>query len=306
MANLVTSLKKNSKIKQVYKKWNERYFRYLYKISPVYASKYLYFVCTGKKLNLKNPQNFNEKLQWLKLYWQNPLIVKCADKYGIYEYVKSCGNEEILNELYGVYESTSEINWDKLPNKFALKCTHGCGYNVIANNKNELNQKEVFNKINKWLGESYGYRAAEIHYDKIEPRIIVERYIETDAGLMPNDYKIYCFNGKAKLALVCSDRGTKLKLNFVDLDWNRLDIGIPSFSSPEMPSKPSCFDQMIKYAENLSKPFPFVRVDFYDYNGKPILGEMTFTPAGCMATYYNDKGLKQLGDMLVLPHEKAS
>lgn len=257
-----------------------------------------------RKLDLKDPKNFNEKLQWLKHYWQHPLVIKCADKYGMYEYVQECGNTEVLNELYAVYNSSSEIEWDKLPNKFALKCTHGCGYNIICDNKEALDKKEAINKIDSWMKQKYGETVGELHYDKITPRIIVERYIETDAGLLPNDYKIYCFNGKAKMVLVCSDREKDLKLDFVDIDWNRMNIGVPSLASNKIPAKPECFDQMIEHAEKLSKTFPFVRVDFYDYNGKPILGELTFTPAAGMATYYNEDGLNLLGEMLDLPKER--
>lgn len=279
-------------------------YKTLYNSSPVLASKVLYKKTTKKSLNLKKPLNFNEKLQWLKLYWQHPLVAQCADKYEMYEYVKSCGEEEILNELYSVYNHPSEINWDELPEKFALKCTHGCGYNIICDNKQELDKKEAQQKLNSWLKEKYGEIALELHYDKITPRIIAEKYIETDVGLLPNDYKIYCFDGKAQLVLVCSDRADELKLNFMDIDWNIMDIGVPSYTSEGIPEMPKCFNKMVEYAEKLSKPFPFVRVDFYDFNGKPVLGEMTFTPAGCMATYYNEKGLNLLGEMLVLPNEK--
>lgn len=279
-------------------------FKSLYKRSPVIASKYLYKKNTKKTLNLENPSDFNEKLQWLKLYWQHPLVAKCADKFEIYGYVKSCGEEGLLNELLAVYEKPSEIDWSELPEKFALKCTHGCGYNIVTDNKNSLDKEETLKKLNSWMKEKYGENAGELHYDKMTPRIILERYIETDAGLLPNDYKIYCFNGKAKLVLVCSDRGSNLKLNFVDIDWNRMDIGIPSYTSEEMPSKPANFEKMVKSAEKLAKPFPFVRMDFYDFNGKAVLGEMTFTPAGCMATYYNEAGVRKLGEMLVLPKEK--
>jgi hypothetical protein len=217
------------------------FFRALYKTSPITASKILYYRNTKKTLNLENPVNFNEKLQWLKHYWQHPLVSECADKYGLHEYVKKCGIEEILNELHGVYSHPSEINWDDLPNEFALKCTHGCGYNIICDDKESLDKDQAHKKLSSWLNERYGVVAGELHYDKMTPRIIAEKYIETDAGLLPNDYKIYCFNGKAKLALVCSDRESNLKLNFVDIDWNRMDIGVSSFTSKEMPEKPKCF-----------------------------------------------------------------
>lgn len=279
------------------------FVKYLCKYSPFYASKFLYWRTTKRRLNLANPKDFNEKLQWLKLYWQHPLITKCADKYGIYEYFRSKGEDEVLNELYAVYNHPSEINWDKLPDKFVIKCTHGCGYNIICDNKEALDKKSVYKKLEKWMSEKYGLFGGELHYDKIKPRIIVEKYIETDEGLLPNDYKIYCFNGKAKLVLICTERANNVKLDFVDLNWNRINIGVPEYQSKRLPTMPKCFNKMVEYAEKYSEPFPFVRMDFYDFNGKPVLGEMTFTPAACMANYYNKEGLILLGKMLVLPNE---
>lgn len=137
----------------------------------------------------------------------------------------------------------------------------------------------------------------------MRPRIICERYIETDAGLLPNDYKVYCFNGKPNLVLVCTDRSSDLKLNFVNLNWQRLNIGTEKYSRGELPPKPACFDAMIHCAEKLAAPFPFVRVDYYDCNGTPLFGEMTFTPAGCAAMYYNETGLRLLGEMIQLPEK---
>jgi len=277
------------------------YSRAIYAISPVLASKYFYRRVTGKHLNLKRPHDLNEKLQWLKLYWQNPLVAKCTDKYEVREYALTCGCEEILNRLYGIYEHSSEIDWSKLPNNFALKCTHGCGYNIICDDKDRLDKDEALAKLNEWMKIRYDRLFVEIHYSQVKPRIICEQYLETNAGLLPNDYKVYCFNGKPELVLVCSDRASDLKLDFVDLNWQRMNIGAEKYSSGEVPKKPDCLDAMIYYAEKLAPPFPFVRIDFYDYNGKPILGEMTFTPAGCAATYYNETGLKRLGEMLQLP-----
>jgi TupA-like ATPgrasp len=277
------------------------YFLILYANSPVLASIYIYHHSTGKILNLKNPKDFNEKLQWLKLYWQNPLVAKCTDKYEVREYAAKSGCEKILNEIYGIYDKSSEINWEALPKKFALKCTHGCGFNIICDDKDKLDKDQTLKQLDEWLKTRIDKNHAEIHYSKITPRIICEQYLETYAGLLPIDYKIYCFNGNARLMLVCLDRINNLKFHFVDLNWESMNIGSQTFTVENIPIKPECFDEMIKYAEILSKPFPFVRIDFYDYKGKPILGEMTFTPGACMADYYNETGLQLLGDMLNLP-----
>lgn len=275
-------------------------------ISPKTGTRILHYINTNNILNLNNPILFNDKLQWLKLYENNDLVAICADKYEVYNYVSENGNSDILNKLLGVYDSTDEIVWDELPNKFAIKCNHGCGYNIVTADKSELNKDEVFTKLNKWLKENFGKAHLEYHYDRIKPRIIVEEYIENKAGLLPLDYKIYCFNGKPELVLVCSEREDKLRLDFFDLNWERLNIGHKFNESDKILTKPSCFDEMINNAEELAKPFAFVRIDFYDKDGVAILGEFTFTPAANMANYYNDFGSKYLGDLLTLPNLKKT
>jgi len=301
MSVLKQRLKEISLIRNAYVQANKWYYAALYATSPVLASKYLYRRTIGRKLNLRTPRNFNEKLQWLKLYWRNPLVAQCTDKYEVREYAATCGCEEILNQLYGVYKHAAEINWDDLPKAFALKCTHGCGYNIICDDKDKLDRDQTLARLNEWLKRRYDRVAAEIHYARIKPQIICEQYLETDAGVLPNDYKVYCFNGKPELVLVCTDRSSDLKLTWVDLNWRRIDFGTGNYYCAELPRKPDCLDAMIYYAKKLAHPFPFVRVDFYDYNGKPVLGEMTFTPMACMAQNYNDIGLRWLGDMLQLP-----
>lgn len=276
------------------------------KVSPVTATRMLHYRTTGEILNLKNPSKFNDKLQWLKLYWQDPLVPLCADKYEIYNYVKENGDSSILNNLLAVYEDANEIDWENLPEKFALKCTHGCGYNIVTNNKYELNPKEVKRKLNTWLNEKFGEKSLEFHYDKIKPRIILEEYIENDAGLLPIDYKIYCFNGEPKLVLVCSERADDIKKDFFDLNWNRLNIGHKEDESKQEIKMPDSFKEMISHAAILAKPFPFVRVDFYDKEGKVVLGELTFTPAANMGNTLNEYGQKYLGQMLKLPSKKYS
>lgn len=293
-------LKKNDFINRTYRK----FVSLLVKASPTLASKYLYKIRTGKNLNLNNPQDFNEKLQWLKLNWQHPLVVKCGDKFVVRDYVKKCGCEEILNELYGVYNEVSEINWEALPQKFVLKTTNSCGTNIICDNKNILYKNEVFAKLEKWMKIDYGLRNAEIHYSKMIPRIICEKYLQPKSGFLPYDYKIYCFNGKPKMAHLITERETDHPKSYcVDINWNKMILEKGEAIDKIIPSKPKCFDQMVSYAEKLSKGFPFVRIDFYDFQDKPILGEMTFTPLAAMATYYTEEALNMIGDWIELPEK---
>lgn len=293
------NIKKNKVLKSVYKQFKCLMTR----VSPELTSKIIYRVSTGKKLDLNNPQDFNQKIMWLKLrtYYKNDLVTMCADKYAVRKFIEESGCSEILNELLYVYDGVDEIDWEKLPKKFALKCNHGCGYNIICTNKETEDRMAVFDKLSKWMKEDYYLENAEVNYQFIEKKIICEKYIETDAGILPNDYKIYCFNGEPKLALVCCDRSTKLKLAFVDLEWNVLDIGKEKVADMEEIRKPDSFEKMVEYSRRLSKGFPFVRVDFYDVDGKIIFGEMTFTPAGGIAPYYNEYGLKYLSELLEIP-----
>ena len=200
-------------------------------ISPTLSSKLIYKIHTGKKINLKNPQLFNEKIMYLKLhdYRNNALVTNCSDKIKVREYIKENGYGDTLTEVYGIYNDATEIDFDKLPNKFALKCNHGCGYNVICVDKKKLNKEETIQKLNHWKHTKFGYETCEIHYFPIKPLIYAEKYIATNDGVMPNDYKIYCFNGKARVILVCSEREKSLKLSFYDLKWKRLNYETKRF-----------------------------------------------------------------------------
>lgn len=269
-------------------------------LSPSFSSKLLFLMRTHKWPNLKNPKTFNEKTTWLKLhnYNHNELVSRCADKYAVREYVESKGCGEILNELYGVYNDFDEIDFDRLPKEYALKCTHGCAYNIIVDEKHPLDIDEARKKIHAWQKEKYGYATTELQYVKIKPRIIAEKYLCDEDGKMPLDYKFYCMNGEVKCVLVCSERDDKLRLSYYDLDWNRLPYEKESWSSKKDIDKLKNLKKMIEYAAKLSNGFPFVRVDLYNDNGKIIFGELTFTPACSCAPYYSKKGNKELGEML--------
>ena len=267
---------------------------------PVTYSKVLYRIRKKEKLNLKNPQKFNEKLMYLKLYhyFDNEIVWNCCDKYLVRKYALEKGvSEENLPRLIAKYDSVSEINYDILPQKFALKCSHGCGFNIICTDKGQLDIESTNKKLDKWLNTKFGYESAENHYTYVQPCIIAEEYIDSNEGL-PYDYKLYCFNGVPKLVLVCSNRNEKLKLNYFDLEWNELKYGKDSWRNSIKIEKPSKLNDMIEISKKLSKDFPFVRVDFYQYKNRALLGEMTFTPAECLAPYYSELGESELSKLL--------
>lgn len=274
--------------------------------SPKLASKIYYKTKIGKSLNLENPKLFNEKLMWLKInkYSENPLVTQCVDKYKVREYVKNNGLENILITLIGTYNNPEEINFKELPDKFVLKCNHGAGYNIICEDKSKLNIEEAKSKLNKWLKEDYWKYVAEVQYKNVEKKIVCERFLESKDGNAIEDYKIYCFNGEPKFCMICIGRNLgKPKYYFFDRQWKLMRIN-PAGKEAEKNftvSKPKCMDKMYDVAKTLAKPFEFVRVDLYEYNEKPMFGELTFTPAGCVDNNYVDGADIMLGNMLKLP-----
>ena len=271
-------------------------------ISPTLSSKFIYFVHTHKKLNLNNPTLFNEKLMYLKLhdYKNNQLVSDCSDKIKVREYLQEKNLDFLLTNVYQIVEDANLIDFDALPDKFVLKCNHGCGFNIICTDKANFDKKAAIKQLNEWKKTKYGYESCEIHYFSIKPLIFAEEYIASDEGIMPNDYKIYCFNGKARIILVCSEREESLKLTFFDINWNELNYGTEAFKATKPVKKPKHLNKMLEYAEKLAQPFKFVRVDFYEEEDKILFGELTFTPARCSAEYYNNLGNKELGQMLDL------
>ena len=270
------------------------------KVSPIVGAYFLYILRTRRIPNLKNPKDFNEKMTYLKLneYATNDMVVRCADKYLVRDYVKEKGYERILNKIYGVYDDADQIDISKLPEKFALKCTHGCKYNIICNDKKIFNKSESIKKLTGWMTEKYGYATQEIHYTKIEPRIIAESNLCDENNTLPQDYKLYCFDGEVKAIKVLSDREHKLKRNYFDRGWHELTFGKKRYRNNIIPSKPRLLNEMIKIAEDLSKGFPFVRVDLYEIKDKVIFGELTFTPSCCCSSELSRDGNNTLGSYL--------
>ena len=193
----------------------------LYKLSPVLMARYRYLLGTGNLPNLNNPKTFDEKLLWLMLYWQHPLKTKCGDKYTMRSYVAKHGLSRILPKLHGVYDRTNQIDFDVLPERFVIKCTHGCKFNIVCNDKSILNIKETKRQLNKWLKIDFSKKYGEIHYAKMQPRIICECFLDDLADDLPCDYKVYCFHGKVHCTLACTGRKLNGEANydFYDIAW---------------------------------------------------------------------------------------
>lgn len=294
---------------RIIKLLGRRFRMLLTDVSPVLNTKYVYRRTFGRSIDLDNPRTLDEKIQWLKLntYYNNPLVTQCADKYKVREYVKKCGCEEILNELYGVYNDPNEIQWNSLPDKFVIKWNFGCGQNFICRDKNQYDEQKVKIMLKKWkkAHKSFYRDWSEMQYKNITPKLICEKLIETDDGNPPRDYKLYCFNGTPKCTLVCADRlsAGHAKYYFFDKEWNLLRYNRTGLSAPEnfTSPRPNGYEKLFEYAALLSKPFPFVRVDFYLEKGKITFGELTFTPNGGFDKERLPSTQLLFGDMLELP-----
>jgi hypothetical protein len=286
-------------------KYDHAYENFLLKHSPLLYAQHRYKNVYSKRANLKKPVTLDEKLLWLMLYWRHPLKTECGDKYTMRSYVQKHGYGHVLPELLGVYENSSEIDFDSLPDKFVLKCTHGCGFNIFSTNKKALDKSEIISKLNKWMAIDYSKTAGELHYASMKPRIICEPFLEDRVSNLPIDYKIYCFSGKAHCILVVKGRdfdGHNYTSDFYDISWNtKLSYHESDLTADRHTPKPETLDEMVNIAESLSKPFPFVRIDFYNIRGKTVLGEMTFTPGGCIHKGYTELGQNVLGSLVELP-----
>jgi hypothetical protein len=279
----------------------------LLKQSPSMYANYRYRKIYNKNANLKNPTTSDEKLLWLNLYWKHPLKTECADKYTMRLYVEKHGFGHVLPEIFGVYNSVNEIDFETLPDKFVLKCTHGCGFNIFCDNKVTLDIAETKRKLDRWMSADYSIIAGELHYSDMTPRIICETFLDDLVTDLPIDYKVYCFYGKVHCILVVKGRdfnGHNVTSDFYDKDWKtKLPYYTSSLNTDRNTPRPESLDEMIEVSEALSKPFPFVRMDFYNIRGKAVLGEMTFTPGGCITSGYTTTAQNILGSLIELPEK---
>lgn len=230
------------------------------------------------RLNLNNPQSFNEKLQWMKLFDHNPLYTTMVDKYAVKKYVANIIGEEYIIPTLGVWDSFDDIDFDTLPNRFVLKCTHDSGGLIICKDKNNLDLKKAKNKIETSLQTDYYMSGREWPYKNVPRKIIAEKYMEDTKTGELRDYKFFCFDGKVKWLFIATDRQNRVEpyFDFFDMDFNHLPIQHGHPNAPVKPEKPKAFGLMQRLASILSQGLPHVRVDFYEVDGKVYFGELTF------------------------------
>ncbi len=260
----------------------------------------------GYELNLDAPKTFNEKVMWTKLYYQNPLITTCCDKFAVKEYVKQILGEDYFVPTIASWDDPDDIDFDSLPDQFVLKVNWSSGYNIIVKDKSELDFESTRETLKKWMmpdRNSY-YQFFNWGFKHVKPVVYAEEYLEQIDGQL-YDYKFHCFNGKAEVLLIATDRlkESTVAFDFFDMDFNPLPFTRGGRRSDKLPEKPALYDKMVRCAEILAEPFPFVRIDFYEVSGRIYLGEMTFYPGGGLLAFEPVEWDQKLGDLFKLPEK---
>lgn len=260
----------------------------------------------GKKLNLEEPQTFNEKLQWLKLYDRKPEYTRMVDKIEAKQYVAAIIGEEHTIPTLGVWSDPNDIDFDALPNQFVLKCNHNSGLGMcICKDKAKLDIRKVRRGLRKGLKQNYYLHGREWPYKNVIPKILAEQYLSNGEGGL-TDYKVHCFNGIPKLILVCKDRlaSSGPTYDFYSTEWEPLNIRRPSHpnSAHDMP-KPTELAEMLSLSERLAKDIPFLRTDFYIVDHKIYFSELTFFPASGFDRFVPEEWDTILGSWLTLPKQ---
>lgn len=264
----------------------------------------IFRLCIGKKLNLKKPQTFNEKLQWLKIHDRNSSYTKMVDKYEAKRYIADIIGEEYVIPLLGVWNSFDDIDFTSLPDSFVLKCTHDSGGLVIVEDKSKMDVDEARKKIDGSMSRNYYWMSREWPYKDVKPRIIAEQFMVDDSGTELKDYKFFCFHGEPKYCQVISNRRSDETIDFFDMEWIHQEftgLGFPYKQQPhssDVIPTPINFVFMKKVAKSLSEGIPFVRVDFYEVNGHMYVGELTFYPFGGLGVFSPENWNLKIGNLV--------
>lgn len=277
------------------------------KMSPLFPDKpyveLMYWLNMGKKLNLKNPVTFNEKLQWLKLYNHNPEYTVMVDKVKAKEYVAKLIGEEHIIPTLGVWDDPDDIDFDALPNQFVLKCNHNSGTGMcICRDKSKLDIEKVKAELRKGLKENYYMRWREWPYKNVPRKILAEKFMVDESGTELKDYKVFCMNGEPEIIEVDYGRFTNHMRNLYDKDWHLIEMEIqyPKDASHVIP-RPEKLEEMLQLARTLAKDIPHVRADFYSINGALYWGELTFCHGAGMEHFKPETWNEKLGKLIVLP-----
>lgn len=268
--------------------------------------RYIYWGELGKKLDLDNPKTFNEKIQWLKIHDRREEYTHLVDKYEVKKYIADKIGEQYIIPTLGVWDSFDDIDFNALPDRFVLKCTHDSGGIMIVRDKKRLDIDAARKKMEKSLKQNYYYLRREWPYKNVIPRIIAEEYMEEEGAYELSDYKFMCFNGEAKCSFTCTERysATGLKVTFYDKDWEIMPFE-RHYPKSDIPlKKPINYNKMIELAEKISQDLIFARIDFYEVNGNVYFGEITFYPGSGMEEFEPEEWDEKLGSWIDLKKRK--
>ncbi len=262
-----------------------------------------YKLKTGRKLNLKNPERYTEKLQWYKLYYRDPVMLQCADKYAVRKFIKSKGLESILNELYMKFDSPEDISFDALPEQFVMKLSNGSGTNLLCANKNNLDLEDVKKNFRLFYARNSAVASREWVYNADKKTVIVvEKFLEDpdqNGGIY--DYKFICFGGIPQYVVCDVNRFSDHRRNIYDMDWNDLHVGSDCPCSDDAIPRPAKLEEMVEIAKILAADFPAVRVDLYLVQNQIYFGELTFFPWSGYVTFDPDRFDFEAGKRFILP-----
>lgn len=264
-----------------------------------------YLVAFGKRLNLKNPETFNEKQNWLKLYDRKDLYTIMVDKVAVKEYVSKIIGEDKIIPTIGVWNNPDEIDFNSLPNRFVIKCNHNSGLGMcICKDKSKLDLDKLKKELKKGLNQNYYCNNREWPYKNVPRKILAEEYMEDTTFHYLRDYKFFCFDGEVKALFIATDRDKgehNVKFDFFDSEFNHLPFTNGHPNADVLPEKPFCFEEMKRIASILSKGIPSVRVDLYEINGKVYFGELTFTHWGGFIPFVPEEWDYKFGSWIKLP-----
>jgi hypothetical protein len=257
-------------------------------------------VC-GRRLDLRHPTTFNEKLHWLMLYYRPPLLATVADKYSVRSYVAERVGSGILNELYGVWDRAADIDFDTLPDAFVLKVNWGWRMNILCHKKSELDPAATRARLTEWMRRSYYWTTREWCYKNITPRIICERLLTDSALVTPTEYSFHCFAGEPRFVRASRDRATGLTTDTFELPWRRAPFSINRPDAGRVVAQPSNLDEMLECSRRLSAGWPFARIDLYEADKRTVFSELTLYPAAGTSQFIPPEYDRYWGDALPLP-----
>ena len=293
-----------------YRYLRAKHRKWIVEKNPKIEMRQVYSKVFNREPNLEHPKDLIEKIYWMQLHSDTSLWTRCADKYAMRGYVKECGYGEYLPKNLGKWEDPADIDFNQLPDEFVLKTNNGCGTNLVVANKSRLNLNKTRKTLKRWLKIPFGWSGAQLHYTRIKPCIIAEELLHQSKdkeSISPNslvDYKVWCINGVPEAIWVAFNRHDVkfVNMSLFDTQWRQIPehlhgIDTDKYNPEVIVPKPSCLDEMLKIASGLSKPFPQVRVDFYEINDKPVIGEMTFSSG---YGYFTEEYYRYLGEKMII------